>query len=284
MYKIGCEKIFDSTGLSLSSSKRGQLSIFIIIGIVIVTGVVLYFVFNKPLNKPNGGNTINVGDVLDQCLKETAQRGVLKIGEQGGYYILEENKTFYSFPYLTSYYLKDGKNLVLSKENIEKQIGFYIDDNLQACFDENLKTFETQGFNLSYGNIKSSVIIKENSIDIKTNMNLIASKGDSNDRFDKIDSNIKPVRLLVLLDLSNKIVNEQVQDTRKTCISVLGKDANESGVKINVYKTGNKNDFVYVISDPLSNFSCNAYNFTFAAEYNFLNCKTSEECLNELAK
>lgn len=75
--------------------KRGQLTVFIIIGIIIlVAGALFYFVeertsvFNPDVIIP--GEAAPVKEYLDQCIQNTAEKGLIIIGQQGGYIDIPE--------------------------------------------------------------------------------------------------------------------------------------------------------------------------------------------------
>ena len=102
--------------------KRGQVTIFIIIAIVIVAGIVLVFslnnnaknlftsIFNSESKYPQTVQNIklNVQDCLDQSLKIVIEKNAL----QGGYYFSQKNNIYY-----------DSENLSLIRN-----IPFYFDE------------------------------------------------------------------------------------------------------------------------------------------------------------
>ena len=102
--------------------KKGQVTIFIIIAIVIVAGIVLVFslnnnaknlftsIFNSESKYPQTVQNIklNVQDCLDQSLKIVIEKNAL----QGGYYFSQENNIYY-----------DSENLSLIRN-----IPFYFDE------------------------------------------------------------------------------------------------------------------------------------------------------------
>ena len=75
--------------------KRGQVTVFIIVGvlILIVAGVFLYSQDKKIIEKPTTINTAPIISFVEQCIKSTAQEGIFENGKQGGYFILPEYST-----------------------------------------------------------------------------------------------------------------------------------------------------------------------------------------------
>ena len=64
-------------------NKRGQITIFIILGIVIVISVGLFLTINKIEFKPVTYDT-KVKDYVTNCLKQVSDEGIYLIGKQGG--------------------------------------------------------------------------------------------------------------------------------------------------------------------------------------------------------
>jgi uncharacterized protein YqhQ len=75
--------------------KRGQVTVFIIIGIIVllITGLLLFLkkeqileksiIDEKLVNLPNG-KAVNY--FVQSCLAKVSEQGVIKLGHQGGYY------------------------------------------------------------------------------------------------------------------------------------------------------------------------------------------------------
>ena len=97
--------------------KRGQVTIFIIIAILIIGAVALFFVFNGTLRK---FETINpevapIQKFVQECLDETLESAVYDIAKRGGYND-PENITSAG----VTYYILGGENLMPSKEKNSK--------------------------------------------------------------------------------------------------------------------------------------------------------------------
>src|SRR3989344_4723678 len=113
-------------------TKRGQLTIFIIISILIVAVVVLFFTLKGTLQKekPVSPETAKIKNFVQECLDDSLEDVVFKVGENGGYYFPPKVST----PVLeVPYYIKDNKNLMPTKENIENEISKGIARELTFC-------------------------------------------------------------------------------------------------------------------------------------------------------
>jgi hypothetical protein len=175
--------------------KKGQITIFFVIGIVIL--VIFTFILNiqkdQVENFNYGGVTQNnedskmIKNYVESCLKYVSEEGLWKLGMQGGY-INPEGDSFYgedgadefykgrtpSTTYINSisvpYYLDSQSYEVSypSLDEIEKKLERYIIVEFEKCLD--LSTFEKQGFEVI------APIIDYHSI----NFNLRRTKVDSN--------------------------------------------------------------------------------------------------------
>ncbi|KHO54840.1 MAG: hypothetical protein QT10_C0011G0021 [archaeon GW2011_AR19] len=97
-------------------TKRGQITIFIIISILIVAVVVLFFSLRGTLQKekPVSPETAEIQNFVQGCLDESLESVVFKVGENGGYYFPPKVST----PVLeVPYYIKDNNNLMPKKED-----------------------------------------------------------------------------------------------------------------------------------------------------------------------
>jgi hypothetical protein len=123
---------------------KGQVTVFIILGIVIL-GIFSAFYFLR------GEQTIDTPGVFWQdairrftetCMKNTAEEGIYFLGLQGGYFDPENDVTFFSFD--TPIYLAPNQENVPDLKDIEEGLNYYIQENLVHCTN-NYRTFEEQG-------------------------------------------------------------------------------------------------------------------------------------------
>src|SRR3989344_7509839 len=114
---------------------RGQLTIFIIISILIVAVVVLFFTLRGNLNlpgKPVSPETTEIQNFVQECLDDSLESVVFKIGENGGYYFLSSAPA--TTPVLeVPYYIKNNQNLMPSKEKIQDEISRGVARELIFC-------------------------------------------------------------------------------------------------------------------------------------------------------
>lgn len=76
-------------------NKKSQITVFIIIGILLVAAIAAFLTSNVSLNS-NNKNNMNYGETrpiynfVQDCIKETGENAVYQIGKTGGYVITPE--------------------------------------------------------------------------------------------------------------------------------------------------------------------------------------------------
>lgn len=140
-------------------SKRGQITVFILIGItlLIIFGIVFYTKGNvskketetaaKKINA-DAFDIIPVRKYVESCLKKASDDGLWLLGAQGGYVELPEglSSTFYE-DNLVPYYLSGTTPTYPSIDNMESGLSKYVIVEFQKCLD--LSTFDYIGFNIT---------------------------------------------------------------------------------------------------------------------------------------
>jgi hypothetical protein len=182
---------FKKIRLSVTKLKRGQLSIFIIIAIVILALVVGWLFLKGSLRI--GEIPANIQPAYNSfltCLKEDTKTGISVLESQGGYIELpnfEPGSAYMPFssqldfagnpiPY---WYYVSGNNIqkekIPSKSSMEKELASFIQDKIRGC---NLRTYNDQGFLINMNEPSASVNIKDSSVDVILDMSLTIEKGN----------------------------------------------------------------------------------------------------------
>ncbi len=143
---------------------RGQVTIFVIVGLIIILGVFLLFyfqqiVFNVPEHAQNPGDEVRI--YVEQCISNELDEAIYIVSRQGGYLYPEHFK--FEPPYRTSYLFFNNKNLMPSINESEKALADYIDRNIEDCVD--FSVFEA--LNITVDNPSSSTIITNDTVKAK---------------------------------------------------------------------------------------------------------------------
>lgn len=175
-------------------SKKGQVTIFIIIAIVVVAAVGLYF-----LTRNSVSQGVSVPTALQPvynnfltCLQDYISEGISVLESQGGYIYLpdfEPGSQYMPFgsqlnflgnpiPY---WYYVSGNNIekeqVPTKSDLETQLANFLDEKISGC---NFGNYYEQGFEISLRNPSASVSISDSSVSVDLNAELtLTGKGES---------------------------------------------------------------------------------------------------------
>ena len=109
-------------------TKRGQITVFVIIGllILIVIGSMIYFnqISDLKLVDPKNKEVVPIKLFVENCLTKTGKNALVKIGRQGGYYkVPDESITVLNER--TPLYYSNLKSNLPSKKRIENELSWY---------------------------------------------------------------------------------------------------------------------------------------------------------------
>lgn len=159
--------------------RKGQLTLFIIIAIVIfiITLIYFYLQVNYPPEKTYDPKVEVLKENLQDCFKETYSTSLNIIGYQGGYLNVPDPKVevpLYYFSFNIPYYYYEGNLYTPTIEKIEAQTEEIILPGVKSCL-EQYKTSITNKSNindLSYDNFNIDVKIKEEEVIFTNNLKL----------------------------------------------------------------------------------------------------------------
>lgn len=148
--------------MSIKEAKRGQVTIFIIIGIVIVAlGLLIYFLLPK-IKTTLGVSPQSPEEFIETCIKDEITNAVEKISLQGGsleptaYTLFNDEKVQYTC-YTSEYYATCTVQQPLLVQHIEKELSDEISPLAEDCFNSLKENYENQGYNVEM-NIGSTSI------------------------------------------------------------------------------------------------------------------------------
>jgi len=173
--------------------KRSQVTIFIIIAIVLIAGVVGYFLFKDKL--VSSGIPVSMQPLYStfiQCLEDETKIGINVLEGQGGYIELPDfeagsayspfgSQLYFLGNPIPYWYYVSGNNIereqVPSVKNMEDELENFIEEKIKGCvFD----SYYEEGFEIQQGEPNADVVIKKNSVNVVLGMNLNIAKGDEN--------------------------------------------------------------------------------------------------------
>jgi len=171
-------------------NKRAQMTIFVIIAIVVVAGILAFVLIKSNISGGISKNLEPVYSYYDSCITEKAREAIDIAGSQGGYVTPPDYASgseyapsssqlnFLGFPVPYWYYVSGNgliKEQVPSKTEIEKQIAEYIADKISEC---SYDSFYSQGYSIEFSEPQITVKINDGFISVADKSNLKVSKGE----------------------------------------------------------------------------------------------------------
>jgi len=259
--------------------KKAQVTIFVIIGLILVALISISLVFKENILEQDGKFEITKGltmtaearkvqSDMQGCVKDVTELGLIVMGLQGGYteinpriqYTTETQTYLNHVPYEgTAYLYFKGQNLVPTKDVMGKQLANFITTYMSFC------EKEYTGLEVNYGKPTSTVGIKEEEITLTINTDVKIKKGTTESGFKKLTLNI-PVRLGKIQNVANQIVDKQIKvSEEEICVSCIARIAEENDMTVDINKLGD--NIFYSLNDENSKVVGYDYTFTIANKF-----------------
>lgn len=202
--------------------KRGQITIFVMIGIIIVIGIFFYVylkhrttIFTPEAIVPE--DVVPVQQLVQNCLHETAKDAIVRLGLQSGFITIPPDIDRMPSSYMAidkfgllkkPYWTYRGQERIPSIDYIRYQIKEYVQDNLAACVNE-FKDFRTQ-FRIVAGEPKVTLELGEKSVIVEADfpIEIWDLKQRKITDIKKFKAEVQ-VRLLAVYELARKIMQAQ---------------------------------------------------------------------------
>ena len=212
-------------------SKRGQVTIFVIIGIIILASVFAFLSFNKETKtiaeEPLILNTEPITDWVEQCLITTTKEAIPENGYNGGYF-----QTQYNVPFFNNvpYYIYENESYLPTVELFQEQMQEYIYYYLDLCLD--FSPFEKEGYVITSSIPESNVIITPNKIISNLIMNLEIKKGNYINEISQFRVEIPDQQLYYNIMAVNNVFSES--KTESLCLSCFAEEGSKENLTFNI--------------------------------------------------
>ena len=184
--------------------KRGQVTQFIIAGLIILIAVIFIIsarldyvkdLFEQQKTKLSGvpDDIKPIENYLQNCFGEMGDDAITLVMLQGGY--LYPNLDPGQYKEYTSidiaYWYYGEEDLSPDINDIENNLAYYADEILPTCIDSISENYEFNEYNLSYNQIETNVNIKGDNFIFNSNINLNIEYKENNYKIDKLTSSVK---------------------------------------------------------------------------------------------
>ena len=169
-------------------NKKGQITIFIIVGIVLISAIALFFVFNKQVGIGTTEKTEENPELfLESCIEDKVKEAIEFISLRGGYVNNELNINFkfedeiaYNISYLCynqNNYLPCISQKPTFMNDLREEIKKYISSDVENCFSKITSSYSKEGYtvNTDYRDFEIQIIPKRVIIQTDSEISLTRS-------------------------------------------------------------------------------------------------------------
>ena len=252
--------------------KKGQVSIFVILAILIVVGFGIFLLLRgesqkKELNREYfeqqglQPSIKNIQDFILDCQEEVSREGLKRIGIQGGYHKRPDYYFDMDWAFIP-YYYHEGLILMPTMERIEIELSSYVDDKINSCLDKiNFKNFD-----LEYGDSETRTRIDKKKVLINTKFPVkIRHEGEITDfRLSKHELRIESY-LNEIIEVAEYITDSHKKNSNLMCINCIKELAEERELYVDFISIKPDSTLVMILENKTME---EPYLFEFINKYN----------------
>jgi len=238
--------------------KKGQITPIIIVAVLVVAGFLIYSSVGNGIVENVDPEIEPIYNFVQECLKESAKEAILENSKYGGYFIYPKDSLNNGIPY----YLRDGKNIMLTKERMEIEIGESINTQIGFC----IKDFENfPSLEIDAGEIESLVEIKDNNVIINSRYPLGINKAEESYQLEKFNAQID-TKLGLIYDSVVYLMEDQIEHKDSLCIACANDVAETYNLEVSSINF-DENVIIMTLKDEEVKIDNHALVFNYAIEY-----------------
>lgn len=200
----------------MGMNKRGQVSVFAIIGIVLLVVIALIFLLRSevglfvPPQTFLGEKLTPIEQEVRRCVSEVVEPGVLLMGKQGGdltpvnYVRYQDSKVKFFCANIPE--KEECMNVMPTLDSIEKDFHDYLQFSLEGCINKDILK-PGLGYEISVGDLKTEIDFGMTTVQVVVDYDVEVSKGETRVSLRKIPVVIRDVPFAELYGVANDVVN-----------------------------------------------------------------------------
>lgn len=224
--------------IGIIKGKKSQVTIFIIIGMIMVISIGLFIYFKMATSKRIDilhPESVPVSNFVESCIEKVAKEGLATLGLQAGYIYFPDNIARDPYSYLAfsplgmkiPYWWRDGVSNIPTIEFMAQQISSYITIELKGCLN-NFQSFQEEIDITEQGNIITKTDITDSDVFIRVSYPItISTKLNQTKTQLKEFSKRIPARLKKMHELAKTIMEMENNDAfiEQKTIDLLSMDS-----------------------------------------------------------
>jgi hypothetical protein len=215
--------------MKMGTGKGGQVTLFIIVGIMIVSAILIFFLWIKPTYLVNRG--ANMG--FEGCVQDATERGILELGPKAGFanpeftYMYMDEEIPY-LCYINEYYKTCVVQKPFLKQHFEEQSKGLLKEDIETCYTNSVDTLRSQGYDVVSGKIDYNISIEPGVVMVEVS----APTAVGSQRFTKFNVIVNsPIYEMLMISTSILQQESHYGDSDLTSITALYPDYTIDKVK-----------------------------------------------------
>lgn len=204
--------------LRVTNNNKGQISIFIILGLVLLIALLILFLFQDAdegqkttiqSGQINEEDVVSLANFMETCLHSAAEPVIQELVRRGGTFSPEATVTHdgISLNALASYESLFGYNVhLLTIPGMEKELGNVITERVEDC--AQLDLYGQFGYTIEKGKISLNVTINKEDVSLLLNFPIALRKGEATATVDEFSQKVN-IPIPFIYRVAMDIVNEE---------------------------------------------------------------------------
>lgn len=231
-----------------TAQKKGQVTIFIILAILIVSVLLVFMLYVKPKIFPAQRGKLNI----ESCVKSTIGQAITElsatsgaINPESGY--LYNGKKIQYFCYTNKFYKPCVNQRPFIKTSFEKDLKDYVRNDIIDCYTSSKSELQKKGYTISNSDPTIDVSVQPGNVLVVFNTNIVVSQDDAKEVYSNFSVTV-PSQIYGTLVIAQRIISEEIKngDTDTSYLMLLYPD-----YVIRKMKMGDGTK-IYTIEEPSS--------------------------------
>ena len=143
------------------TGKKGQVTIFIIVGIILVVAILVFFLWIRPTYFLEEGAALG----FERCVEDVVEDAIGELELKAGFvnpeftYSYDGDELTY-LCYTNDYYKTCSVQVPFLKNVFDEQMEFFIRDDVDACYASSIDDLKSKGYSVTSGVVDYDVLIE----------------------------------------------------------------------------------------------------------------------------